>query len=99
VDLGQWVVFSLQLAGVSASDALRYAASMKSVLPVVFLTSHVSGGISEAQVDGAPAALLQTKAADGTPRSAVVWIAGDRLYSLIVRGSADYALTVANSLE
>ena len=101
VDLGEWLRFSLQLAGVSASDAVRYAAAapMKTVLPVVFLTAQVSGGLSEVQVGGAPAVQAQARAADGTSRSYVVWISGGRLYSLSVRGSADFALTVANSLE
>lgn len=99
VDLGAWIGFSLQLAGVSASDALRYTTAMKTVLPVTLLASPASGVLNEATVDGVPAVLFQSRTADGTPRNSVVWLSKGRLYSLIVRGSANFALTVANSLE
>ncbi len=98
VDLGAWIAFSLRLAGVSASDANRYTAEMKGVLPLVLLSSPASGVLKEATVDGVPAALFQSMA-DGKPRNAVLWISKGRLYSLSVRGPADFALVVANSVE
>jgi hypothetical protein len=99
VDLGKWIGFILRLAGISDSDALRYTATMKNVLPIILLTSPASGVLGETRVRGVPAALFQREAADGTARSALLWIAGGRMYSLSVRGSADFALTIANSLE
>ncbi|HEY4360420.1 MAG TPA: hypothetical protein VGN17_05610 [Bryobacteraceae bacterium] len=86
-------------AGVRAFDAAQYSATMKNVLPMVFLTSQISGGLREGKVGSAPAALLEGAAADGTPRSSIVWINEGRLYSLGVRGSMNFALTVANSLD
>lgn len=98
VNLGAWVAFSLRLAGVSASDASRYAAEMKNVLPLVLLSSPTTGVLKKATVKGVPAAVFQSTA-DGTPMNTVLWINGGRLYSLTARGSTDRALNVANSVE
>ena len=98
VDLGAWIEFSLQLAGIRASDAHRYTAALDSALPI-FLTLPEAGSLGETQVGGAPAALFRSTAADGTPRNSVFWASGGRLYSLSARGSADFALRVANALQ
>lgn len=98
VDMAAWIEFSLRLAGIGASDAHRYAAALDSVLPI-FLTLPEAGSLGETHVSGAPAALFRSTAGDGTPRNSVFWASGGRLYSLSARGSADFALSVANALQ